>query len=126
MTITKYKIIKNYLKYIIYDDINYINKIISLIDINNNYFQVGGVDENEYKDINHNYNYKKLDFVIKNLELIIEDIELFNKILSIIKKHDELMGEINLEYKKFNYDDNILNYLDKLIKNELIFFKKNI
>ncbi len=126
MTTTKYKIINNYLKYIAYDDINYINKIISLIGINNNYFQVGGLDENENENENENIdiksNYKKLDFVIKNLQLIIEDIELFNKILSIIKKHDELMSEINSKYEKFNYDDNILNYLDKLIKKEFIFF----
>lgn len=128
----KQKIIKNYIKYIVYDDIKYINKIISLIDndIINNHIQEGG-NKNKDKNGNENgngnedkddkSNYKKLNFVIKNIELIIKDIELFNKILNVIKNHDELMSKINFGYQKFNYDDNILNYLDKISKNEFIF-----
>lgn len=114
MSNVKYKIIRNYVKFIASDDINYINKIINMVwsgsNKNKNNFQEGG---DNYDD--------KLNFIIKNIELISKDIELFNKILNIIKKHDTLMIEFDPNYKKFNYDDNILNYLNKIYKNELIF-----
>ena len=119
MTNTKYKIIKNYIKYIAYDDINYINKIIGLIDKNN--IQIGGDKNGDISENSNITNYKKLNFVIDNIELIIKDVELFNRIINIIKNHDMLMSKINSKYKKFNYDENILTYLDKIYKDEFIY-----
>ena len=108
-----YKIKKNYIKYMVKNDRKYIDKILNLVNkssTNNIYIGGGKSDTN-----------LSLDFILKNIDIIINDIELFNKILSIIEKHDELMIKINPRYNKFVYNQNILDYIDKVYNQEFIF-----
>ena len=112
---TKYKIIKNYVKYLANNDSHYINKIINIIPNNN---LLGG---NPNPNSNSNINYDKIKFIIKNIDLIINDIKLFNKSIGIINKYDDTMSMINPTHEKFNYSDNILDYINKISKNDFIF-----
>ena len=114
---TKYKIIKNYVKYLANNDPHYINKIINIIPNNN----LSGGNPNSNSNSNSNINYDKIKFIIKNIDLIINDIKLFNKSLGIINKYDDTMSIINSTHKKFNYSDNILDYINKISKNDFIF-----
>ena len=108
-----YKIKKNYIKYISENNIKYLDKILHLIQRKKISYAGGG---------NNNYNINLgLDFVLKNIDIIINDIDFFNTILVIIENHDELMIKINPSYKKFNYNENILEYLDKIYNWEFIF-----
>lgn len=112
----EYKIKKNYIKYIAKNDDKYLKNIANILDKKYDFSQKGGMIKIKTDKLND-----KIDFIIENLELIINDIELFNKILNIIKKHDNLMSQINPKYKEFNYDDNVLNYLDKIYDREFNF-----
>jgi hypothetical protein len=107
-----YKIKKNYIKYIGKNDTKYLNKILHIVQIKTFSFTGGGNN-------NSNVNFG-LDFVLKNINIIINDIDFFNKILLIIENHDNLMIKINHNYKKFDYNENIIEYLDKIYNQEFI------
>lgn len=110
---SSYRIKKNYIKYIGKNDTKYLDKILYHMQ-KNSIKNISGGDSNS----NSNFSF---DFVLKNIDIIINDIDFFNKILSVIENHDELMVKINPEYKKFNYNENILDYLDKIYGQEFIF-----
>lgn len=116
---------KNYIKYIASNNVKYIDKIYNIIT-NENVL-------NQKKQINDKYNFisiKKgggginknfINFVLQNIDLMTENLELFNKILLTIEIHDNLMIKINPNYNKFNYNQNILIYLEKIYNDEFIF-----
>lgn len=108
-----YKIKINYIKYIAKNNKKYLAKILNIIhkkSINKNI--IGGDGSN----IN-----LTLDFILKNIDIIIRDIDFFYEILLIIENHDRLMTQINPKYKKFEYNQNILEYLNKIYNQEFIF-----
>lgn len=103
-----YKIKKNYLKYLVYSDLKYIENICKILNTKN-ILKGGGKNNNN------------IDFVINNINLITNNIELFNRTINIINIHDDKMSIINPKYEKYDYKINILDYIDKINKQEFNF-----
>ncbi len=115
---TNYKIKKNYLKYLARNDIRYIYNICKILNMQ--IYLKGGDNTNIDIDYKKNKDFN-IDFVIKNIDLIINNIELFNKILKIIKEHDNQMQIINPKYKRYDYKTNIIDYINKIYGEEFNF-----
>ena len=103
-----------YTKYNKSNNIKYLKKIYEILELNNNFIQIGGGNEKE-----------KLDFVIKNIDLIKINVELFNNLYNQVIINDEIIKNFNSDYKGYNSSEENLNeYLEK-INNDINIFLKN-
>lgn len=119
-----YRLKKNYIKYLISNDIKYIGKIRDIVKVLN--FNGGSVnmpnslnekDEKDEKDIKYS-----TQLVLNNIDLIIQNINYFNSILNLVHEHDQKMSLLNKDFVKFNPEtQSLIEYLDLIYLNEIKF-----
>lgn len=103
------KIKKLYLKYSITENIKYINKIKNLLKLDIP-MAGGSVFEKQIGSI---------DLIIKNIDLITEDIQTFNKLLQIVKEHDEKIILFKPDYKIYEpQNQTLLEYIELIYNYE--------
>jgi hypothetical protein len=82
-------------------DIKYLDKISRYINFN---YQVGGQT-----------GLVRLNTVFSNIDIILQNINLFNQLYKKVSEYDRLKKELEPEYRKYDGNENILDYVEKKI-----------
>jgi len=109
-----YRLKKNYIKYLISNDIKYINNVRDMVRVLNFNGGSNGFDE---KDKTYS-----IKLILNNIDLIIQNINYFNSILNLVHEHDHKMSLLNKNFIKFNPEtQSLIEYVDSIYLNEIKF-----